>query len=49
LLLSARQRYEGFLVGFCDKAKEIPLKHVAMYLGITDVALSQIRKDMDLI
>lgn len=48
LLLSARQRYEEFLEEFGDEAKEIPLKHVAMYLGITDVALSRIRKEMNL-
>jgi CRP-like cAMP-binding protein len=48
LLLSARQRYEEFLLEFGGEAKEIPLKHVAMYLGITDVALSRIRKEMGL-
>jgi CRP-like cAMP-binding protein len=48
LTLSARQRYEEFLADFGDEAEEIPLKHVAMYLGITDVALSRIRNEMGL-
>lgn len=48
LLLSARQRYEQFLVEFGEEASLVPLKHVAMYLGITDVSLSRIRKEMDL-
>jgi CRP-like cAMP-binding protein len=48
LLLNARQRYEQFLTEFGEQADEIPLRHVAMYLGITDVSLSRIRKEMGL-
>lgn len=48
LLMTARQRYEQFLIEFGKESEEIPLKHVAMYLGITDVALSRIRKEMNL-
>lgn len=48
LLLSAQERYEQFLDEFADLADEIPLNQVAMYLGITDVALSRIRKRMGL-
>ena len=46
LMLSARQRYEKFLAEFGNDATRIPLRQVAMYLGITDVALSRIRRDM---
>ena len=48
LIMSARQRYEQFLLEFGSEADDIPLKHVAMYLGITDVSLSRIRKEMGL-
>ncbi|WP_419905111.1 Crp/Fnr family transcriptional regulator [Kiloniella sp.] len=48
LLLSARQRYEEFLRDFEGQSERLPLKHVAMYLGITDVSLSRIRKEMGL-
>ena len=48
LLLSARQRYEEFLSEFGGQSDLIPLIHVAMYLGITDVSLSRIRKEMGL-
>jgi CRP-like cAMP-binding protein len=48
LLLNAQQRYEQFLSEFGDEADEIPLRQVAMYLGITDVTLSRIRKGMGL-
>ncbi|KKJ78119.1 catabolite gene activator protein [Kiloniella litopenaei] len=46
LMLSARQRYEGFLAEFGADSDLIPLRHVAMYLGITDVTLSRIRREM---
>ncbi len=49
LMLSARERYEAFLSEFGAESSMIPLKHIAMYLGITDVSLSRIRKDMGLI
>ena len=48
LLLSASERYERFLTEFGDEAAQIPLRHVALYLGITDVSLSRIRKQMGL-
>jgi len=48
LLLSARERYQIFLKEFEGESHLIPLRHVAMYLGITDVSLSRIRKEMDL-
>lgn len=48
LLLSARQRYEQFLNEFGEESAQIPLRHVAMYLGITDVTLSRIRREMNL-
>lgn len=49
LMLSARQRYEKFLAEFGNDATRIPLRQVAMYLGITDVALSRIRREMGMI
>ncbi|MDY0137098.1 MAG: Crp/Fnr family transcriptional regulator [Thiomicrospira sp.] len=48
LLLSAKQRYVQFLQEFGADGELIPLKHVAMYLGITDVSLSRIRREMGL-
>lgn len=48
LQLSARQRYEQFLEEFGDDANLIKLKQVALYLGITDVSLSRLRKEMGL-
>lgn len=46
LMLSARQRYENFIAEFGADAAHISLRQVAMYLGITDVALSRIRREM---
>ncbi|GAA0349660.1 hypothetical protein GCM10009092_12590 [Bowmanella denitrificans] len=48
LLQDAQQRYQGFLREFGDDAQHYPLYQVAMYLGITDVALSRIRAKMGL-
>ncbi|OOE40924.1 hypothetical protein BZG09_16035 [Salinivibrio kushneri] len=48
LLLNARERYEEFLLEFGSESELIPLRHVAMYLGVTDVTLSRIRKEMGL-
>lgn len=48
LLLSAQERYEEFLNEFGESAKVIPLNKIALYLGITNVALSRIRKQMRL-
>lgn len=43
LTLSGQQRYEVFVQRFPDIAHHIPLKHLASYLGITNVSLSRIR------
>jgi CRP-like cAMP-binding protein len=48
LMLSAQERYEQFLDEYGREASEIPLKQVASYIGVTDVALSRIRKKMSL-
>ncbi|ESP92199.1 MULTISPECIES: Crp/Fnr family transcriptional regulator [Pseudoalteromonas] len=48
LLLNAQQRYEQFLMEFGSESENIALNQVAMYLGITDVSLSRIRKKMGL-
>jgi CRP-like cAMP-binding protein len=44
LTTDATLRYQNFLNEFGDLSDEIPLFHVASYLGITNVALSRIRK-----
>jgi len=49
LLLSAAEQYKKYLVEFADVADRIPHYHVASYLGITDVALSRIRKRLGLV
>lgn len=49
LLLSAAERYKKYLLEFADIADRIPHYHVASYLGITDVALSRIRKRLGLV
>lgn len=49
LLLSAAERYKKYLIEFSDVADRIPHYHVASYLGITDVALSRIRKRLGLV
>ena len=48
LLLDARQRYEKFLDDYHMISNVVPNYHIASYLGITDVALSRIRKEMKL-
>ncbi|MCF6438757.1 Crp/Fnr family transcriptional regulator [Pseudoalteromonas luteoviolacea] len=48
LLLDAQQRYEQFLDEFGKDSELIALNQIAMYLGITDVSLSRIRKKMGL-
>ena len=48
LMLSAKERYLEFLNEFGDDSQSIPLRHVAMYLGVTDVTLSRIRREMGL-
>ena len=46
LLLNARERYEKFLDDYSMIEDVVPNYHIASYLGITDVALSRIRKEM---
>ncbi|MFD1622800.1 Crp/Fnr family transcriptional regulator [Thalassotalea marina] len=48
LLLDATQRYQEFIKEFGEESQKIPLKHVAMYIGVTDVSLSRIRKQLGL-
>ena len=48
LLMSAKERYQLFLQEFADVVDLIPLYHVAMYIGVTDVSLSRIRAEMGL-
>ena len=44
LLDSLEIRYRRFLKEFPGLADRIPQYHIASYLGVTDVALSRIRK-----
>lgn len=46
LLDSAETRYRRFLEDYPDLDQRIAQYHIASYLGITDVALSRIRKKM---
>ena len=46
LLLDATARYQMFLKLYAPIAHRIPLYHVASYLGITNVALSRIRRKL---
>ena len=48
LLLSATQRYEKFIKEYSMILNIVPNYHIASYLGITEVALSRIRKEMNL-
>ena len=47
LLLSARQRYEKFLLDYEDIVNIIPNYQIASFLGISEVTLSRIRKDIN--
>lgn len=49
LQCSARQRYEALLRERPEWARRIPLRHLASYLGMTDVSLSRLRAEMGLI
>ncbi len=49
LLDSAETRYRRFLADHPDLAGRLSQYHIASYLGITDVALSRIRKNIGLI
>ena len=42
---TAEQRYEHLLKSNPDIFQNVPLKHIASYLGITDTSLSRIRKE----
>ena len=46
LLDSAEKRYRTFLADFPHLLGRLPQYHIASYLGITDVALSRIRRKM---
>ena len=48
LLLNARQRYEKFMQEYPRIIGLVRNYHIASYLGITEVALSRIRKEMNL-
>ena len=48
LTLNATQRYEKFLIDYNKIVQIVPNYHIASYLGITEVALSRIRKEMKL-
>lgn len=44
LQLDAKGRYEQFKQNFPDLYERVPLRHIASYLGMTDVTLSRIRR-----
>ncbi|MDN3707140.1 Crp/Fnr family transcriptional regulator [Myroides ceti] len=44
-LLEASERYKLLLVNSPNLFRRVPLKHIASYLGITQVSLSRIRKN----
>lgn len=48
LFLTAEERYRQFLSHYGHLEGEIPQYHIASYLGITPVALSRIRRRMNL-
>ena len=48
LVLSATERYKKFLLNHPEIAAALPNYQIASYLGITDVALSRIRRRMGL-
>lgn len=47
LLDSAQSRYVTFIRSYPALVKRLPLYHVASYLGITDVALSRVRRRLN--
>ncbi len=49
LQLSARERYARLLAQHPDWSQRIALRHLASYLGVTDVTLSRVRSEMGLI
>lgn len=42
-LLSAKERYDRLILDTPSLVQRVPLKHIASYLGITQVSLSRIR------
>lgn len=44
---TATERYQALLASHPDWARSIPLRHLASYLGVTDVALSRIRRRLN--
>ena len=44
LALDGRQRYAAFCQRFPALAGRVPLRHLATYLGLTDVSLSRLRR-----
>lgn len=46
LCRSAPERYKALLEQAPDLLQRVPLKHIASYLGITQVSLSRIRSEM---
>ncbi len=44
-LLPAKERYVRLMAEFPGIIQRVPLKHIASYLGITQVSLSRIRKE----
>ncbi len=46
LVFSALKRYEAFLRNYPELVSRLPLYEIASYLGITPVALSNVRKKL---
>ena len=43
-MMSAKERYDELIKNSPSLIQRVPLKHIASYLGITQVSLSRIRK-----
>jgi CRP-like cAMP-binding protein len=48
LALDGRRRYQAFCARQPQLAQRIPLVHLASYLGLTDVSLSRIRRELNI-